>query len=255
MVALFHRERTGEGQYLDLALVDCLLAAQAPLVSYYFATGKQPPKLGNRSLFTAPTNAFQTADRPINLCILNDKHWAKLCQVIGREDLIEDHRFKTTRLRVENPREINGAVAQVLKERPAGRLAGAHARGRCSMRARIHLRRNFQRSADPATTKCSRIFPIQRWVCKRPLVCRFAFTRRRAKFAGRRRCWGSTAGKYWRPLDTITRKLIPYSKRHRCATLKGLEIPPAPFSPVQTPSSKGPVDFEPELVLTKEGDQ
>ncbi len=130
MVALFHRERTGEGQYLDLALVDCLLAAQAPLVSYYFATGRQPPKLGNRSLFTAPTNAFQTADRPINLCTLNDKHWAKLCQVISREDLIEDNRFKTTRLRVENSREINGAVAQVLKERPAEEwLARMHKAG------------------------------------------------------------------------------------------------------------------------------
>lgn len=119
MVAMFHRERTGEGQFLDLALVDCLVAAQAPLVSYYFATGQQPPKLGNGSLFSAPTNTFQTADRPINLCIFNDKHWGKLCQVLGRKDLMEDKRFKSNRLRVENAAAINHTVAQMLKEQPA----------------------------------------------------------------------------------------------------------------------------------------
>jgi crotonobetainyl-CoA:carnitine CoA-transferase CaiB-like acyl-CoA transferase len=119
MVALFHRQRTGEGQFLDLALVDCLIAAQAPLVSYYFATGRQPPRIGNGSLFSAPTNTFQTADRPINLCIFNDKHWAKLCRVIDRKDLLEDDRFRTTRLRVENTHAITDTVANVLIQRPA----------------------------------------------------------------------------------------------------------------------------------------
>ncbi len=119
MVALFHRQRTGEGQFLELALVDCLVAAQAPLVSYYFATGQQPPRLGNGSLFSAPTNTFQTADRPLNLCIFNDKHWAKLCQALGRKDLMEDPRFKTNRLRVENAAAITHTVAQMLQERPA----------------------------------------------------------------------------------------------------------------------------------------
>ncbi|MGP8049930.1 MAG: CaiB/BaiF CoA transferase family protein [Desulfobaccales bacterium] len=119
MVALFHRQRTGEGQFLDLALVDCLVAAQAPLVSYYFATGQQPPRLGNGSLFSAPTNTFQTADRPINLCIFNEKHWAKLCQTLGRQGLMEDRRFKTNRLRVANAAAINHIVAQMLQERPA----------------------------------------------------------------------------------------------------------------------------------------
>ncbi len=119
MVALFHRQRTGEGQFLDLALVDCLVAAQAPLVSYYFATGQQPPRLGNGSLFSAPTNTFQTADRPINLCIFNEKHWAKLCQTLDRQDLMEDRRFKTNRLRVANAAAINHTLAQMLQERPA----------------------------------------------------------------------------------------------------------------------------------------
>ena len=119
MVALFHRQRTGEGQFLDLALVDCLIAAQAPLVSYYFATGKQPPRFGNASPFSAPTNTFQTSDRPINLCIMNNKHWAQLCLVLGRKDLMEDNRFKTPRLRVENANAITETVAQMLKERPA----------------------------------------------------------------------------------------------------------------------------------------
>ncbi len=123
MVALFHRQRTGEGQFLDLALVDCLIAAQAPLVSYYFATGKQPPRFGNASPFSAPTNTFQTSDRPINLCIMNNKHWAKLCLVLGRKDLMEDNRFKTPRLRVENANAITddrGADAVKNDLQPSG---------------------------------------------------------------------------------------------------------------------------------------
>ena len=119
MVALFHRARTGEGQYLDLALVDCLLAAQAPMVSYYFATGKQPPRQGNGSLFSSPTGTFQTADRPINLCIMNDKHWGKLCEALDRKDLQGNEQLQSNQLRVENTRVITDIVAKALRERPA----------------------------------------------------------------------------------------------------------------------------------------
>ena len=206
MVALFHRQRTGEGQFLDLALVDCLVAAQAPLVSYYFGTGQQPPRLGNGSLFSAPTNTFQTTDRPINLCIFNEKHWAKLCQALGRKDLMEDRRFKTNRLRVENAAAITDTLAQMLQGAAGGEWLERLQAGRSALRTGVYLRRNLQRSPDPTQWPAPGNSPCQLWACKRPSVCRCAFTKHRAPFAGRRRCWGSTAGKYCRRRDSTTRK-------------------------------------------------
>jgi len=119
MVALFNRFETGQGQYLDLSLVDSLISVQAPMIYYYFATGKQPPKRGNGSLFSAPTDMFETSDRPINLCIFIDKHWAKLCEVLGLESLLQDPRFQSNPLRAQNYRAINEIIGKVLKEKPA----------------------------------------------------------------------------------------------------------------------------------------
>lgn len=119
MAAIHHRTMTGEGQYLDISLVDSLVAAQAPMISYYFATGEQPPKQGNSSIFTAPTEMFATADRPINVCTFNDKHWASLCEVLGLQHLLQDPRFRTNPMRVQNAKEINDLAAGVLRTKPA----------------------------------------------------------------------------------------------------------------------------------------
>lgn len=119
VTALFHRERTGEGQYIELALVDCLIAAQAPLVSYYFATGKQPPRVGNGSIFSSPTGTFRTADRALTLCIMNEKHWKKFCQLLGREEWLTDERFIRNSSRVEHSSLLDSMIAAELVQKPA----------------------------------------------------------------------------------------------------------------------------------------
>jgi crotonobetainyl-CoA:carnitine CoA-transferase CaiB-like acyl-CoA transferase len=119
MVALHHRSRTQVGQFLDLSLVDSLISTQAPLISYYFATGQQPPKRGNGSIFSAPTQMFPTADRPINLCIMLDKHWTKLCHALGLEGALHDPRFQNNPLRVKNADAVNEIVARGLRTKPS----------------------------------------------------------------------------------------------------------------------------------------
>lgn len=118
MVALFNRAQTGRGQSLDVALVDALVAAQAPMISYWLATRQQPPKRGNGSIFSAPTETFETADAPINICVVNDKHWVKLCEALGFGGLATDPRFATNPARVENAAAVNGEIARVLREKP-----------------------------------------------------------------------------------------------------------------------------------------
>lgn len=119
MTALFHREKTGEGQYLEIALVDCLIAAQAPLISYYFATGRQPPKAGNGSVFSAPTGTFDTATRSINLCVMNEKHWKKLCELLGCPEWLTDVRFKNNADRVNNSSALDALIVPVLQAQSA----------------------------------------------------------------------------------------------------------------------------------------
>lgn len=119
MVALFDRVETGVGQFLDLSLVDSLISAQPAMTSYYFATGQQPPKAGNGSPFSAPTEMFQTADRPLNICIFIDKHWGKLCEVLGLKEALHDPRFRTNPLRAENAKAVNDLVAAILRGKPA----------------------------------------------------------------------------------------------------------------------------------------
>ena len=115
MTALFHRLRTGEGQYLELALVDCLIAAQAPLISYFFATGEQPPRAGNSSIFSAPTGTFETADRPLNICVMNEKHWKKLCATLDHNEWGNEPRFSSNAQRVQHMGALDALIAAELR--------------------------------------------------------------------------------------------------------------------------------------------
>lgn len=100
--ALRARDQDGEGQFVELALVDCLVALQAPQISNYLATGEQTPKVGNGSYFSAPTDSYDTADRPINICVMSNKHWKAMCAALGITAWVDDARFKTNADRVRN---------------------------------------------------------------------------------------------------------------------------------------------------------
>jgi crotonobetainyl-CoA:carnitine CoA-transferase CaiB-like acyl-CoA transferase len=110
--ALYHRERTGEGQYIDMALLDSQVAVLANQALNYLVGGKPPTRLGNAHPNIVPYQTFQTRDGFIIIAVGTDRQFKEYCSIIGRPELAEDPRFITNRGRVEN----RGALIPLLVE-------------------------------------------------------------------------------------------------------------------------------------------
>ncbi len=121
--ALFHRERTGEGMLVDVAMLDGQIAILESAVMRYAATGQVPGPMGNRHPSIAPFQPYATADRPLVIGCGNDALFAKLCQVIGRPELMCDPRFVTNRDRNRHIDELEAELEAVLKAAPAAHWA------------------------------------------------------------------------------------------------------------------------------------
>lgn len=107
LAALRYRERTGRGQYVDIAMVDSLFSVLENAVARYVNTGEVPGPLGGAHPSITPFQGFQTRDGQwVIAAIGNDKLWAQYCELLGRRDLIEHPRFKTNPLRCDNRKEL-----------------------------------------------------------------------------------------------------------------------------------------------------
>lgn len=111
-LALFVRERTGEGQVLDVAMLDSTIQVLTFQASAHLNAGKDPIRMGNRHPSIAPYETFKAEDGYFNLAVGNDVLFKKLCELIGRPELAADPRFSQNRLRVEN----RPALLEVLDE-------------------------------------------------------------------------------------------------------------------------------------------
>jgi len=100
--ALIHRLRGGEGQHIDLALLDVQVATLANQAMNYLASGINPQRLGNAHPNIVPYQAFQTADGYLILAVGNDAQFARFCDLTGRTELARDERFTTNSNRVKN---------------------------------------------------------------------------------------------------------------------------------------------------------
>ncbi len=103
--ALIHQLKTGEGQYIDMALLDVQVATLANQAMNYLATGKNPQRLGNAHPNIVPYQAFETADGFMILAIGNDAQFQRFCELAHKPQLAEDERFKQNSSRVKH-REI-----------------------------------------------------------------------------------------------------------------------------------------------------
>ena len=112
--ALAHRERTGEGQQIDLALLDAQVAVLANQALNYLVSGVSPVRLGNAHPNIVPYQAFPTADGHIILAVANDGQFAKFCEAAGRPELVRDERFATNEARVEHRDEMAAIVADII---------------------------------------------------------------------------------------------------------------------------------------------
>jgi crotonobetainyl-CoA:carnitine CoA-transferase CaiB-like acyl-CoA transferase len=100
--ALFHREKTGEGQHIDISLLDSQVAVLANQALNYLVGGKVPGRLGNAHPNIVPYQTFETNDGHIIMAVGNDRQYAEYCTIIGASHLANDEKYKTNRGRVEN---------------------------------------------------------------------------------------------------------------------------------------------------------
>lgn len=103
--ALAHRQTTGKGQHIDMALLDVATAVTANQGGNYLATGKPPVLTGNAHPNIVPYQVFATSDGHVIIACGNDGQYARFCKILGRDDLAEDPRFLRNQDRVQN-REI-----------------------------------------------------------------------------------------------------------------------------------------------------
>ncbi|HEY5675638.1 MAG TPA: CaiB/BaiF CoA-transferase family protein, partial [Myxococcales bacterium] len=117
LAALAHRDRTGEGQHVDLSLLDVQVATLANQAESFLVTGRPPGRLGNSHPSIVPYRAFATADGHIVLAAGNDGQFARFCEVAGRPDLARDPRYATNAARVSNRGELEPLLAGILAAR------------------------------------------------------------------------------------------------------------------------------------------
>jgi len=115
--AIAHREKSGTGQHLDLALLDSLAAILSNQGGNYLATGVPPGRLGNAHPNIVPYQTFKTADGDIILACGNDNLFRKFCEVAGCQALADDPRFVTNGKRVENRAEITRLLSDIIGKR------------------------------------------------------------------------------------------------------------------------------------------
>jgi formyl-CoA transferase len=117
MAALYHRERTGEGQFIDVALLDAILPLMGWVAANLLIGGKAPVPMGNDNFTAAPSGTFKTKDGHINIAANKQEQWEALTEVVGAPHLRDDPRFRERDTRRQN----RAALTPLLEERLAER--------------------------------------------------------------------------------------------------------------------------------------
>ena len=113
--ALFRRSHTGEGQYLDVSMLDSAMTLLGPNIAKYTMAGMTTERVGNASPTSQGTgDTWPTKDGHIQMTVITDKMTAKMCDAFGRPDLTDDPRFATTEGRVEHAAEIKPIIGDIL---------------------------------------------------------------------------------------------------------------------------------------------
>ncbi len=105
-VALYEREQSGEGQYIDTAMLGGLVSLLANQAAIYFGTGRSPEPMGNGHPQIVPYGTYQTADGFVNIAIGNEGHWQRMCRALEIPHLLEDPRFQSNRDRFAHRAEV-----------------------------------------------------------------------------------------------------------------------------------------------------
>jgi CoA:oxalate CoA-transferase len=118
MAALYHRERMGEGQFIDVAMLDSIMPLMGWVAANLLIGKQQPVLMGNDNFTAAPSGTFRTQDGYINIAANKQEQWESVCDVLGTPELKTDPRFEKRDTRKKNRRELTPLLEARLAERP-----------------------------------------------------------------------------------------------------------------------------------------
>jgi len=118
LAALYHRERTGEGQMIDVALLDSIMPLMGWVAANLLIGGQEPVPMGNDNFTAAPSGSFATQDGHINIAANKQEQWEALAEVIGAPELKADPRFQERDERKKNRKALTPLVEGKLKQKP-----------------------------------------------------------------------------------------------------------------------------------------
>ena len=117
LAALNYRSVSGQGQYIDMALLDCIVALGGNQVTGYFASGKIPQRYGNAHASLVPYQVFDTVDGQMVVAVGNDVQWQRYCEVIERHDLAAEERWRKVAGRITGREELVPELAKTMLTR------------------------------------------------------------------------------------------------------------------------------------------
>ncbi len=156
LAALHHRSATGEGQHVDVALLDALLFQSNGYLTLG-ALGVELPRLGNEFRIAAPARVYRAQDGSVMAGVLLDRHWQTLCRAIGRPELAEAAAYATTAARLARREEVDGWLAAWIAHRP---VAEVLARFRTAGLPASTDRRYADAAADPGVREREMLQPV-----------------------------------------------------------------------------------------------
>ncbi len=117
--ALRHREITGQGQFLDIGMLDTTTAMLSIMGANYLSTGEVPPRLGNAHPNIVPYQSFPTADGDIVMAVGNDAQFERFCELADCMEMTTDERFSTNGARVKNREIIIPLLREIIAKKPS----------------------------------------------------------------------------------------------------------------------------------------
>jgi crotonobetainyl-CoA:carnitine CoA-transferase CaiB-like acyl-CoA transferase len=130
LAALRRRDATGQGAYIDMALLDCQVAVLANQAMNYLVSGSNPPRLGNGHPNIVPYQVFPAADGHVIIAVGNDAQYAKLCEALGAPELAADPRYVKNEGRVRHREALCARISELTLKRGRNELLSAlEARG------------------------------------------------------------------------------------------------------------------------------
>jgi CoA:oxalate CoA-transferase len=114
MAALFHRERTGEGQFIDIAMLDSIMPHMGWVAANLLMADREPVPMGNDNFTAAPSGVFHTGDGYINIAANKQEQWEAVCDVLELPELKADERFQQRDIRKQNRQQLTPILEQKL---------------------------------------------------------------------------------------------------------------------------------------------